>query len=162
MGGGGVLERGAEKEVKKEKKKAGFGEYPPRERCDLYEPIKCECVGLTVVLCSVKGKCPFYKTGEQARKDRLDSIRKRRRKGLLISDAEARMLLDAEKMPSAVIFQRIAAIRKKSITTVVTLEARPSMPSVRFTELTQPTMTKAANTRYTIQLTVTVTLTKGM
>ena len=69
MGGGGVLARGAEKEVKKEKKKAGFGEYPPRERCDLYEPIKCECVGLTVVLCSVKGKCPFYKTGEQARKD---------------------------------------------------------------------------------------------
>lgn len=101
MGGGGVLARGAEKEVKKEKKKAGFGEYPPRERCDLYEPIKCECVGLTVVLCSVKGKCPFYKTGEQARKDRLDSIRKRRRKGLLISDAEARMLLDAEKMPGA-------------------------------------------------------------
>lgn len=101
MGGGGVLARGAEKEVKKEKKKAGFGEYPPRERCDLYEPIKCECVGLTVVLCSVKGKCPFYKTGEQARKDRLDSIRKRRRKGLLISDVEARMLLDAEKMPGA-------------------------------------------------------------
>lgn len=97
MGGGGVLARGAEKEVKKEKKKAGFGEYPPREKCDLYEPIKCECV----VLCSVKGKCPFYKTGEQARKDRLDSIRKRRRKGLLISDAEARMLLDAEKMPGA-------------------------------------------------------------
>ena len=48
MGGGGVLAKGAEKEVKKEKKKAGFGEYPPREKCDLYEPIKCECVGLTV------------------------------------------------------------------------------------------------------------------
>ena len=101
MGGGGVLARGAEKEVKKENKKPGFGKYPPRERCDLYEPIKCECAGLTVVLCSVKGKCPFYKTSEQARRDRLDSIRKRRRKGLLISDAEARMLLDAEKMPNA-------------------------------------------------------------
>lgn len=87
--------------MKKVKKEAVFGEYPPKERCDLYEPVKCECAGLTVVLCSVKGECPFYKTGEQARKDRLDSIRKRRRKGLLISDAEARMLLDAEKMPNA-------------------------------------------------------------
>ena len=55
-----------------------------------------------------------------------------------------------------------AASRKKNITTEVTLEARPSIPSVRFTALTQPTMTKAAKIRYTIQFTVTVTLTKGM
>lgn len=87
--------------MKKGKKEAVFGEYPPKERCDLYEPVKCECAGLTVVLCSVNGKCPFYKTSEQARKDRLDSIRKRRRKGLLISDAEARMLLEAVKLPDA-------------------------------------------------------------
>ena len=51
---------------------------------------------------------------------------------------------------------------KNAMTAAVTLEARPSMPSVRFTELTQPTMTKAAKTRYTIQFTVSVTLTKGM
>mgnify|MGYP007135727002 CR=1 FL=1 len=87
--------------MRKEKKEGIFGEYPPEERCDLYEPVKCECAGLTVVLCSVKGKCPFYKTRDQARKDRLNSIRARRRKGLLISDAEARMLLDAAKMPDA-------------------------------------------------------------
>lgn len=87
--------------MKKGKKEAVFGEYLPKERCDPYEPVKCECAGLTVVLCSVKGKCPFYKTSEQARRDRLDSIRKRRRKGLLISDAEAQMLLEAVKLPDA-------------------------------------------------------------
>ena len=65
-------------------------------------------------------------------------------------------------MPSVVNFQIMAVPMKNAITTAVTLEARPSMPSVRFTELTQPTMTKAAKIRYTIQFTVSVTLMKGI
>ena len=50
---------------------------------------------------------------------------------------------------------------KNTITTKVTLVARPSIPSVRFTALTHPTMTKAANTRYSSQFTVIVALIKG-
>ena len=47
------------------------------------------------------------------------------------------------------------------MTTKVTLAARPSMPSVRFTALTAPTMTKAAKIRYTTQFTVKDTWRNG-
>ena len=46
---------------------------------------------------------------------------------------------------------------------MVTPVARPSTPSVRFTALTVPTMTKAANTIYTIQGIPTISMfRKGM
>ena len=51
------------------------------------------------------------------------------------------------KSPRVVSSARSPAARKKTQVTAVTLPARPSMPSVRFTALTQPTMTKAAKTR---------------
>ena len=51
---------------------------------------------------------------------------------------------------------------KNTDTASVTDPASPSSPSVRLTEFTQPTMTKAANTRYTPQFIGTVTLTKGI
>ena len=58
--------------------------------------------------------------------------------------------------------QRTPATVKNAITTKVTLAASPSMPSVRFTALTQPTMTKAAKIRYTIQLMVKLMFRKGI
>ena len=41
--------------------------------------------------------------------------------------------------------------RKNTPTGTVTLELRPSSPSVMFTAFTVPTMTKAAKMRYTVQ-----------
>ena len=51
---------------------------------------------------------------------------------------------------------------KKAATGSVTLLDSPSMPSVMLTALTVPTMTKAANTRYTPQLSTIWVLKKGM
>lgn len=76
------------------------GPYRPRCGCDLYIPIKNECAGLRELVCSMERKCPFFKTKEKAREDRIKSIQRRRREGVPISDAEAR-LLEAAKLPDA-------------------------------------------------------------
>ena len=56
----------------------------------------------------------------------------------------------------------LANTAKNTMTGIVTPEARPSMPSVRLTALTQPTMTSTAKNRYTIQLIWNVTFQNGM
>lgn len=43
------------------------GPYRPKCGCDLYIPMKNECAGLRELVCSAKGKCPFFKTKERAR-----------------------------------------------------------------------------------------------
>lgn len=48
-----------------------------------------------------KRKCPFFKTKERARADRIKSIQRRKRVGFPISNAEAQMLLEAVKLPDA-------------------------------------------------------------
>lgn len=73
----------------------------PKRSCDLYIPIKDECAGLRELVCSMNGKCPFFKTKERALADRIRSIQRRRSVGVPISDAEARLLLEAAKLPDA-------------------------------------------------------------
>lgn len=73
----------------------------PKRSCDLYIPIKDECAGLRELVCSAKGKCPFFKTKERARADRIKSIQRRKRVGFPISNTEAQMLLEAVKLPDA-------------------------------------------------------------
>ena len=75
----------------------GATPYKPRITCDLYVPEKGECAGLNQLLCAKSGKCAFYKSRKRAREDRLASIVARRDRGCHISDAEARMLLQAMK-----------------------------------------------------------------
>lgn len=77
------------------------GPYRPKGGCDLYIPIKNECAGLRELVCSAKGKCPFFKTRERALADRIKSIQRRKRMGVPISDTEAQMLLEAVKQPGA-------------------------------------------------------------
>lgn len=75
----------------------GARPYKPRSTCDLYVPEKGECAGLNQLLCAERGKCAFYKSRKRARDDRVASILARRDKGLVISDMEAQLLLEAMK-----------------------------------------------------------------
>ena len=58
--------------------------------------------------------------------------------------------------------QRMDSTAKKMHTGIVVLAARPSTPSVRFTELTVPTMTKAAKMTYSGSEIGTVLFQNGM
>ena len=58
--------------------------------------------------------------------------------------------------------QRMEMTAKKMHTGIVVLAARPSTPSVRFTELTVPTMTKAAKMTYSGSEIGTVLFQNGM
>lgn len=79
----------------REEKAQATGKYRARVGCDVYIPVKQECGALREMLCVERGDCPFYKTKEQARSARIDSARRRKEKGLILPEADERLLESA-------------------------------------------------------------------